>query len=865
MQTPVTVSFADADHTRVAVTTTVDLLERMTQVPGARWDERTRRWLVPLHPRAIAGLRTAVTTDPKPALAFEHDVQDALRAAAAADPGYDLHRGPGDAIYCTTPTTAAMVTDLERIGAKRTSSGWRLPATARHDLTRLADTHQLSIEPAIAAVVSEPTRPFIYDGTINGLLGVPLTELDALTDPKCDRLADVGLTSVYDVLHLIPRRYIDRSNTTPIADLPIGEDVAFIATIAHVGRYDRARRLLKLSVRDDTGTVDVTFFRSPWLDGRYHRGDSVVIFGKVDVWEPGPLKRVLQMTNPLVDPLTDSTLTMIPIYPQSQKAKVSTWDIHAAARECAERLGELTDPLPGDVRAHRNLITRADAYRLIHRPDNPTDLPAARTRLAYDELLRMQLALGVARRTVAAKQSTPITPTKELTSQLLGALPFPLTGAQTRALRDIRADIEQPHPMHRLLQGDVGSGKTVVALVALLAAVESGMQGALMAPTEVLASQLHTELVERTEHITRGDGSALRIGFLASKVRTKARRETLAALADGTIDIIVGTHALLVDDVEFAGLGLVVIDEQHRFGVQQRAVLRAKGRDTVPHVLVMTATPIPRTAAMTVFGDLDQTIIDELPPGRTPIVTTWDPHDPDLDSPLAQPWNHIHNQVSAGHQAYVVCSLVEESEKVAAAAAVATYEHLSTGALAGLRVGLVHGQMKPEERDPTMAAFKNGDLDVIISTTVIEVGVNVPNATVMAVIDAPRFGLAQLHQLRGRVGRGSAPSACFLLGRAASGDGVERMKALVATTSGAELSEIDMQLRGIGAVFGDAQSGVSDLRVADVMTDTDLLADAQADADALLADDPRLARRPGLRDEIAVALGDDAAEWLTRS
>jgi ATP-dependent DNA helicase RecG len=457
-------------------------------------------------------------------------------------------------------------------------------------------------------------------------------------------------------------------------------------------------------------------------------------------------------------------------------------------------------------------------------------------------------------------------------------LPFGLTGAQQRAIAEILADLAAPRPMHRLLQGDVGSGKTVVAVSALLVAVQGGHQGALMAPTEVLADQhalgiralLEGFVVPRVGDAANlfeavGDERELRVELLTNKTPAAERRRVQAGLADGSVDLVIGTHALIQGGIEFSSLGVVVIDEQHRFGVEQRAALRAKSTtDSVPDVLVMTATPIPRTAAMTVYGDLDVSVLDELPPGRTPIETRWS-RDDDADELV---WHEVRAAVADGHQAYVVCPLIEESDKLAVASAEETFDRLTHagGELAGLAVGLLHGRMKPADKEATMSRFRAGELDVLVATTVIEVGVDVPNATVMVILDADRFGIAQLHQLRGRVGRGRAASTCWLVGRPNTPDGEARLAALVRTTDGFDLAEVDLDLRGEGTIMGERQKGRNDLKLASLRRDREWVERAREVAFELVGNDPSLSAHPVLAEELGLLLGDeDSTEFLMKS
>ena len=494
---------------------------------------------------------------------------------------------------------------------------------------------------------------------------------------------------------------------------------------------------------------------------------------------------------------------------------------------------------------------------------------AARKRLAFDELLRLQIVLLMTKR-ATEREATGIRHRTdgELVRRLVDRLPFELTGAQAAAIAEITSDLGAGSPMHRLLQGDVGSGKTLVAVAALLTGVESGTQGAFMAPTEVLAEQHFAAVRALLDGfaVPSGEGQLfpdrpLHVALLTNRTPAAKRTRLFAQLAAGDIDIAVGTHALLTERVAFARLGVVVIDEQHRFGVEQRSALRDKGGEAVPDVLVMTATPIPRTAAMTVYGDLDTTILDELPPGRTPITTTW------ARGPLEEEmaWAQVRTEVAAGRQAYVVCPLVEESERIQARSATAERDRLADGVLTGLRVGLLHGQLPARDKDEVMTSFRAGDLDVLVATTVIEVGVDVPNATVIVIEDAERFGIAQLHQLRGRVGRGRHPSWCFLLGETATADGAARLEALEASTDGFELAEVDLDLRGEGSILGARQKGATDLKLASLRRDRDLVARARTVAGVILDEDPLLEANPDLAEEVALFVDADERDYLFKS
>jgi ATP-dependent DNA helicase RecG len=706
--------------------------------------------------------------------------------------------------------------------------------------------------------------------TLRELAAIDVGRLKGVGDKKRQSLAAVGIDSVLDLLTTYPRRWVDRTNEARVADLVAGQEALVLVEVRSAGkRVGRNRRtIVEAVVGDGTGRLHVVFFNQPWRERQLSPGLQVALFGKVDVYRGG-----LQMTNPIVDLIGDRTGRIVPIYPQSEKAQLSTWEIAGWVENALERCAPrgLADPVPAAVLRPLGMVGRQSALWKIHGPDSIAEKEQARRRLAFDELLRVQLAL-VMRKRAMERESVGVRHEVDgpLVARFHAALPFPLTAAQRRVIGEIGADLAAPHPMHRLLQGDVGAGKTVVAVTALLAAVQGGYQGALMAPTEVLAEQ-HFAGVSRLLaglEVPAGEGSLfadrpLRVELLTNRVTGKERKRVLAGLADGGIDLVIGTHALIQEGVGFHRLGVVVVDEQHRFGVEQRAALRDKAGATVPDVLVMTATPIPRTAAMTVYGDLDVSVLDELPPGRTPIVTRW------VDGPLleAEAWGAVRSEVAAGRQAYVVCPLIEESEKLEVASAEETLARLQAGELAGLGLGLLHGRMAAAEKEATMEAFRTGALDVLVATTVIEVGVDVPNATVMVILDADRFGIAQLHQLRGRVGRGGHRSQCWLVTTPGEDPtaGNARLEALVASTDGFELAEIDLDLRGEGTLMSTAQKGRSDLRLASLRRDRELVRLARAAAFEIVDADPVLADHPALLDELHLLLTDEDAEFLTRS
>jgi ATP-dependent DNA helicase RecG len=685
---------------------------------------------------------------------------------------------------------------------------------------------------------------------------------------KRDALEMVGITTVLDLITHYPRRYIDRTNQRAIADLVDGEEAMVLATVRRVNsrRTRQGRALVEVDLFDGSSYLRTTFFNQPWRTKQLTEGTQVVVFGKLERYQG---RR--QMTNPVVDLVGDRTGRIVPVYPQSEKAGLTSWELSGWIEESLRRAPDLVDPLPEPWRGRLEFPDRDWAMRQIHNPESLGAAEAARRRLAFDELLRLQLILVMTKRAVE-RDATGIRHqvSGPLVSRFRDGLPFSLTEAQQRAIDEIDHDLSGPHPMHRLLQGDVGAGKTVVAVAALLTAVEGGRQGTLMAPTEVLAEQHHAGVralldglsVPATEAMLFAE-RPLHVALLTNRTTAAERTRLHAGLADGSVDILIGTHALLTEAVAFKALGVVVIDEQHRFGVEQRAALRGKGDGSaVPDVLVMTATPIPRTAAMTVYGDLDTTILDQLPPGRTPITTTW------ARGPLEETagWERVRSEVAAGRQAYVVCPLVEESERIQARSAAEERDRLAAEVFPELRLGLLHGQLPARDKETVMADFRAGKLDVLVATTVIEVGVDVPNATVMVIEDADRFGIAQLHQLRGRVGRGAQPSWCFLLGEGTTPEGSARLEALERTTDGFELAEVDLELRGAGTILGTRQKGLTDLKLASRRRDRELVAQAREVAFALVdSAGPGLTELPELADEVRRLVGDDEREYLFKS
>ena len=702
---------------------------------------------------------------------------------------------------------------------------------------------------------------------LSQLAAIPVGELRGVGPKKIDSLESIGITSVLDLLTHYPRRYIDRTRQLPINELTVGEEALIVATVrrANVRRTRRGQAIVEIDVGDGSGTLRATFFNQAWRARQLPEGTQAVLFGKVDRY-----RGQRQMTNPVVDLIGNRTGKIVPIYPQSEKAGLSTWELAGWITEALSRAGEFDDPLADQWRDRLDLQERTWAFREVHEPVTMAAAMAARRRLAFDELFRLQMTLVLRKKAVErAAKGVQHAVEGPLVDRFIDALPFPLTGAQRRANAEIAADLASLVPMHRLLQGDVGSGKTVVAATALLIAVQGGHQGALMAPTEVLAEQHFAAFrsllggLVVSEDATLFGERPLAVELLTNRTPASDRARLQAGLLSGEVDILIGTHALLTEGVDFADLGVVVIDEQHRFGVEQRAILRAKGTD--PDVLVMTATPIPRTAAMTLYGDLDVTVLDEMPPGRTEIKTVWNP------GLLAEEeaWARVRAEVKEGRQAYVVCPLVEDSVRIEARSAEEEFARLKSEVFPDLRLGLVHGRMGSRDKDEVMSAFRAKGIDVLVATTVIEVGIDVPNASVMVIESADRFGIAQLHQLRGRVGRGAAQSWCYLLsGKAASaedGDAEERMKAISATTDGFELAEVDLELRGEGTVLGTRQKGRSDLKLASLRRDKDLLVAAREAAFEIVEADPFLEAHPVLLKEVESLISGDEAAFLFKS
>ena len=700
-------------------------------------------------------------------------------------------------------------------------------------------------------------------------------------------LADaLGIETVGQLLHHYPRRYIDRSLVLPIGELKIDAFATVIATIRSVKKRQTRRRqaMVTVTIGDGTGFLDLTFFNQPWAANLYREGMEVAVSGTVQLY-----RHRLQLANQEIEILRSDEQDLVHtgrITPVHRAADgISPRTIRELVWRALEQVPPLPDPIPEDIRTAESLTDRDQALRWIHFPADQRELDTARERLKFDELFTLELGVGFRRRRLAAERTGIAHVTSApMLDAFAASLPFEPTEAQRRAIAEVDRRMAAPQPMNLLLQGDVGSGKTLVAVHACLVAIASGHQAAIMAPTEVLAGQ-HlrsvTELLagigaapylERPADAGPTDQGSLFGGaqaappslsyaLLSGSVTGTDRERVVKGAADGSLDLVIGTHALVQEGVTFADLSLAVIDEQHRFGLHQRTALSGKGAGDID-VLIMTATPIPRTLALTYYGDLDVAVIDEMPAGRRP-VRTWAARTAD-DRGAAE--SLVRDEVAAGHQAFVVCAAIDEGNRTQARAAEAEAERLRTDVFPELEVALLHGRMRPKEKDRTMERFRAGDADVLISTTVIEVGVDVPNATVMLVENAERFGLAQLHQLRGRIGRGGFQATCVLFDASEPGneEARARIDAMVATTDGFALADEDLRLRGEGTLFDVRQSGMPDLKLARLAEDADLIARARDRAFALIEEDPTL---DGHRDLLA-ELEDRFAgsiDWLFRS
>lgn len=657
---------------------------------------------------------------------------------------------------------------------------------------------------------------------MNTLLHQPITALSGIGERRAALFEKLGIRTVADLLEYYPRGYEDRSRFSSIGQLSDGDKVsvdAVVMTPATPLPVRKGLQMHQVTVSDGTGTLNLTFFNNPFAAKRLCRGERYFFYGKVSVM--GGRKR---MTNPICEPSVDDPKQsgrIMPLYPLT--AGLSQWNLQNAAREALERLEEAApDPLPSELRQTYNLPRIHFALQNIHFPESADSLNRARRRLVFEELLFLKIGLSQLKKGRRGETAVRIPKTPRL-KELADALGFTLTGAQKRALQDVFADLNGSMPMNRLVQGDVGCGKTVVALFAMFAAVEAGYQAAMMAPTEILAQQ-HAEFFHQM--LTP---FGIRTVLLTGHRTAAEKRALLKEIASGEAQIVIGTHAVIQEEVTYRNLGLVVTDEQHRFGVAQRAALTQKGAE--PHTLVMSATPIPRTLALLLYGDLDLSVIDELPPNRKPVRTIL------ADETLRdRVWGFVNKTVLQGQQVYVVCPMVDETGAEDLKSAKALHERLSREVFPNLRVGLLYGKQKASEKQEQIRAFAAGETQVLVSTTVVEVGVNVPNATLMIIENAERFGLSQLHQLRGRVGRGAAESFCVLFSEQAK----ERLQVLAETNDGFKVSERDLELRGPGDFFGTRQHGAMEFKLADLTLDRKVFDQVLAAEKELLAKDPDL-------------------------
>lgn len=851
------------------------------KVPGAKWNGTGLYWEFPSTRRVARALREFLRGHAAD-ISMEESSRFLLASLADSEQGYDITHDDKSGNFTATfefflPYQEAMNT----AGARLQADGSYLmnPKQAK-DLLTVIEKRGLDLlpHPIVVKLLTAPPPPFLmYSGSLLSLSHASLEELEYVTNtpgkkrktPLIKRLESLGIETPFDLLQRIPLRYIDRNTPMNIRELQPGQQAVIMGTITNVGRYEYQNKRSSITVKDSQGTtIDLSFFQQAWVSKQFHKGDEVIAQGKYEVYKARNGRSYPQLSSPRLDMLHSSrgSVAVVPVYPQSEKYGITTWDVMALQKETLSKIPDIREILPPELIAKHALINRKDAWRAIHFPRDLEEAEKARQRIIYEEMLELQLFIQGSKRELST--STGITHNRPnmLAQEFMKSLPYELTNAQKKAISEIVADMARPHPMHRLVQGDVGSGKTSVAIATLLTALDNGYQSAMMAPTEILAEQLYNSTkqeIEKNAFLSPRTGNPVSIAFLAGKVTVKNRREMLARLASGELDIIVGTNALISQDVEYANLGLAVIDEQHRFGTEQRSNLRNMRKDgIVPDMLIMTATPVPRTGAVTLYGDLDLTILDELPAGRQPIKTEWirEKGEDIINNPFSQVWGHIIEQVQKGHQAYIVASLVEDNEKLAAQSVEDAYEALKHGhALPGLRIGRVHGKMARSERDETMGKFSAGEIDVLVSTTVIEVGVNVPNATIMVVLDAGRFGIAQLHQIRGRVGRSKLPSWCYLVSDTDKEVGMQRLQALVDSTDGFYLAEVDLEIRGEGTLFGRAQTGVNDLRIAS-LKDKDILEHARTDAEEILSRTNWMKDYPELSAEVDFFFGGKQIE-----
>lgn len=735
----------------------------------------------------------------------------------------------------TTPHAAESNGRLDR--SRHDAAPTRAPAPDdRLTSNQPASVARTATHGPVAAPARTSARPTLARRTAQRIssLSDSVRLLPGVGESRAKLLEQLGVRTVRDLLRLYPRRHIDYSNVQKIGSLLFGHISTIQGTVQSIesSRTRTGKQLVDVVVDDGTGRIHAAFF-NPWIERQLRPGTPVSLSGRIE-----QMRGNLCLSNPEWEVLDQETLNtgrMIPVYPLTKGLYQKT--LRSLVRYTLDGAIHLVEEvIPDELRRQEGVIGLAEATEWIHFPDGDTPdearrrLEAARGRLAFDEFLVLQLGLLQRKQDWQSQPGTRIEVDRDALGRFTTSLPFAMTGAQERALREILSDMESPRPMTRLLQGDVGSGKTIVAALAALAAIRAGYQVALMAPTELLAEQ-HSRGLRRIFD-AGPDDLRPRLAMLTGSVGGTDREMIYEGAADGTLDLIIGTQALIQGGLEFRRLGLAVIDEQHRFGVEQRASLRGKGES--PDLLVMTATPIPRTLALTLHGDLDVSTLDELPPGRQPIETYWA-----SEAKRAGAYTFVREQIEKGRQAFIVFPLVEESEAIDARAAVAEHERLAKAVFPDLRLGLLHGRMKPSEKDAVMLAFRDGEIDILVSTSVVEVGIDVPNATVMLIDGAERFGLSQLHQFRGRVGRGAEKSYCILLSSDPSIESTQRLRAMVDSQDGFRLAQIDLDLRGPGDFLGRRQSGLPEMELAS-FADVRDLERARMAAERVLAEDPKL-------------------------
>ncbi len=671
-------------------------------------------------------------------------------------------------------------------------------------------------------VTKSPTKT-----TAQSLLHQSVQFLKGVGPKRSEILGRLGIHTIHDMLSYFPRDYKDRTRIQKISEAKIGAEITIQAKILAINnRMARNRKyILEAFVTDETGTIAATWFNQPFLMNKFHVGDNLFLHGKVGAY------KYLQLLSPEYEVIQDDETNtkeggIIPVYPltehisQTQFRKIMKEAVH----HFTDRIEEL---LPQGILVKNQLLPLDKAIREIHSPATFDDLKRAKTRLVYDELLTLEMAMALRRSGIKEETGIAFKVGTNVDTHIRKLIPFALTNAQERVIHEITADMRSNKPMNRLLQGDVGSGKTVVAIYAILVAIANGYQAAFMAPTEILSEQHFQTLQKYLQH------SHVRMQLLTGSTNSKYKKDALEQIRNGQIDLVIGTHALIEETVQFQKLGLVVIDEQHKFGVIQRLKLKEKGFS--PDVLIMTATPIPRTLSITLFGDLDISILDEMPPGRTPIKTFWISKDKENEA-----YKFIQEEISKGRQVFIVYPLVEESAVLDLKAAVTEARKLQHDVFPACKVGLLHGQMKSGDKDKIMTDFKEKRYDILVSTVIIEVGIDVPNATVMVVEHAERFGLAQLHQLRGRIGRGSEQSYCLLLGNPKTNEARERLRIMTKTCDGFKIAEMDFKLRGPGEFFGTRQHGLPELKVSDLIRDFPILKQARTDAFEIVSRDPHI-------------------------